>query len=145
MKDNATCTPTSLVPLPFMSLPILIDITASHPSTLTPAQPDCLIRFQGQANALPLPKRFTFPFYYQPHPLSVLAAGELQHYLANQSDWVHNFGITEGVPGEIGMGHGKMFGVLVVKNQQGELGYLAAFSGKLAGRNDHARFVPPVF
>jgi tRNA pseudouridine32 synthase/23S rRNA pseudouridine746 synthase len=118
----------------------LIDITDSYTF-----QQDCFTRFQGQADALPLPERFTFPFYYQPHPLSALAAAELQHYLADQVDWVHNFGITEGVPGAIGMGHGKMFGVLVVKNQQGALGYLAAFSGKLAGRNDHARFVPPVF
>lgn len=38
-----------------------------------------------------------------------------------------------------------MFGVLVVQNQLGEIGYLAAFSGKLAGGNHHAKFVPPVF
>jgi tRNA pseudouridine32 synthase/23S rRNA pseudouridine746 synthase len=40
---------------------------------------------------------------------------------------------------------GKMFGVLVVKNMQGELGYLCAVSGKLAGQNQHELFVPPVF
>ncbi len=38
-----------------------------------------------------------------------------------------------------------MFGVLVVRNQENELGYLAAFSGKLGGSNHHSRFVPPVF
>lgn len=38
-----------------------------------------------------------------------------------------------------------MFGVLVVKNTANELGYLAAFSGKLAGGNQHTKFVPPVF
>lgn len=38
-----------------------------------------------------------------------------------------------------------MFGVLIVKNIAGEIGYLAAFSGKLAGGNHHPRFVPPVF
>lgn len=38
-----------------------------------------------------------------------------------------------------------MFGVLVVQNQQNEIGYLAAFSGKLAGGNHHSKFVPPVF
>ncbi|WP_233555653.1 pseudouridylate synthase [Pontibacter oryzae] len=40
---------------------------------------------------------------------------------------------------------GKMFGVLVVRTAQNNIGYLAAFSGKLAGGFHHARFVPPVF
>ena len=40
---------------------------------------------------------------------------------------------------------GKMFGVLVVRNKQNELGYLTAFSGKLAGVNDLPYFVPPIF
>jgi tRNA pseudouridine32 synthase/23S rRNA pseudouridine746 synthase len=38
-----------------------------------------------------------------------------------------------------------MFGVLVVKNTDGKIGYLMAFSGKLAGKNHHPHFVPPVF
>ncbi|MEL7020573.1 MAG: pseudouridine synthase, partial [Bacteroidota bacterium] len=42
-------------------------------------------------------------------------------------------------------GIGKMFGVLVVQNKDGKLGYLAAFSGKLADSNHHKGFVPPVF
>ena len=33
---------------------------------------------------------------------------------------------------------GKMFGVLVVETADGRTGYLAAFSGLLAGSNDHA-------
>ena len=40
---------------------------------------------------------------------------------------------------------GKMFGVLVVQNQQQELGYLAAFSGKIGEENSYPNFVPPVF
>ncbi|MDB5132379.1 MAG: pseudouridine synthase, partial [Mucilaginibacter sp.] len=38
-----------------------------------------------------------------------------------------------------------MFGVLVVQDKEGNLGYLSAFSGKLAGSIDHPKFVPPVF
>ena len=38
-----------------------------------------------------------------------------------------------------------MFGVLVVQDTSGKLGYLSAFSGKLEGKNDHPGFVPPVF
>jgi len=76
-----------------------------------------------------------------PHPLCVLAAEELQEYLQNQNDWQHNFGLTT----EKGTVIGKMFGVLVVQNAANEIGYLAAFSGKLAGSNSHTKFVPPVF
>lgn len=89
-----------------------------------------------------LPKRFTFPFYYEPHPLSVLAANELQEYLKIQTDFDHNFGIDES---KTSLVIGKMFGVLVVQNDAGEIGYLSAFSGKLAESNHHEKFVPPVF
>ena len=40
---------------------------------------------------------------------------------------------------------GKMFGVLVVKNTENKLGYLAAFSGKLDDKSLPEKFVPPVF
>lgn len=40
---------------------------------------------------------------------------------------------------------GKMFGVLVVQTEEGRLGYLAAYSGLLDGRNLSEFFVPPVF
>ena len=43
------------------------------------------------------------------------------------------------------LAQGKMFGVLVVRTQEGETGYLAAFSGILAGSNVHPFFVPPVY
>lgn len=98
--------------------------------------------FQNDISGIPLPDKFTFPFYYTPHELSILAAEQLQQYLINQTDFVHNFGQGTGVNSlEIG----KMFGVLVVQQQDGNLGYLAAFSGKLADSNDHPYFVPPVF
>jgi len=100
------------------------------------------ITFKHDVTSITLPEKFTFPFYYEPHPLSKIAATELQNYLETQTDWEHNFGLKEGQQGLI---IGKMFGVLVVQNQQGELGYLAAFSGKLADSNEHQHFVPPVF
>lgn len=76
------------------------------------------------------------------HPLCLLAASELQLHLQHQQEWQHNFGLSDNMEGEV---IGKMFGVLVVRTEAGELGYLAAFSGKLAGGNHHAKFVPPVF
>jgi tRNA pseudouridine32 synthase/23S rRNA pseudouridine746 synthase len=38
-----------------------------------------------------------------------------------------------------------MFGVLVVKNTSGDLGYLSAFSGKLAGSVHQKGFAPSYF
>jgi len=89
-----------------------------------------------------LPERFTYPFEYAPHPLCLLASTELQLYLNQQKEWEHNFGLVDGKEKVI---IGKMFGVLVVKTEQNKIGYLAAFSGKLAGGNHHSKFVPPVF
>lgn len=104
-------------------------------------QPSCFTSFSQAIDAYALPQRFTFPFYYEPHPLCVIAAEELQHHLETQNDWQHNFGLTGELTGAIG----KMFGVLLVQNPQGEVGYLSAFSGKLAEQNHWPRFVPPVF
>lgn len=89
-----------------------------------------------------LPKQFTYPFYYEPHALSILAAEQVQHYLKNQTDFEHNFGLDQSKTGFV---IGKMFGVLVVKNKAGQLGYLAAFSGKLADSNYINGFVPPIY
>lgn len=82
---------------------------------------------------IPLPERFTYPFCYTPHPLCVQAAKEVQHYLEQQPEWKEE------------LEQGKMFGVLVVQTEQKEMGYLAAFSGILAGQNRHPFFVPPVY
>jgi tRNA pseudouridine32 synthase/23S rRNA pseudouridine746 synthase len=90
-----------------------------------------------------LPASFTFPFYYQPHPLTILAAQQLQLELLEANPWQHNFGLDS--VNDRGMVIGKMFGVLVVKTAQGQIGFLAAFSGKLADKNILPPFVPPVF
>jgi len=97
--------------------------------------------FKASIDAYALPERFTFPFYYQPHSLCLLAANELQQHLEIQQEWQHNFGISDDKTNAIG----KMFGVLLVQNKHNEIGYLAAFSGKLAGKNHLPKFVPPVF
>lgn len=89
-----------------------------------------------------LPQKFTFPFYYTPHPLALRAAKEVMHCLENEKITSHNFGLEAGKEkGAIG----KMFGVLVVKNKNGAIGYLKAFSGKINDSNYLEGFVPPIF
>lgn len=98
--------------------------------------------FKTNISGISLPEKFTFPFYYEPHELSVIASKELQEYLESQTDFDHNFGLIDNQEGLV---IGKMFGVLVCQNQEGELGYLWAFSGKLAGVNQLNYFVPTIF
>ena len=100
------------------------------------------LHFKSDISKISLPDKFTFSFYYDAHPLAVFAAEEIHHYLENQTDFKHNFGINSTLD-ELPVG--KMFGVLVVKNKNNEIGYLAAFSGKLADKSLPEKFVPPVF
>ncbi|WP_289747304.1 RluA family pseudouridine synthase [uncultured Bacteroides sp.] len=92
-----------------------------------------LHRFTTPITDIPLPERFTYPFCYTPHPLCILAAKEVQSYLTRQTAWKDE------------LRQGKMFGVLIVQTEHRETGYLAAFSGILAGKNLHPFFVPPVY
>ncbi len=102
--------------------------------------PSCLLHFKSPLKDIPLPEKFTFPFCYDPHPLAIVAAKELQDYISQHPNLLHDFGISDK-----NNGLGKMFGVLVVKNQENNVGYLAAFSGKLMGGNHFDGFVPPIF
>ena len=100
------------------------------------------ISFSTEINTISLPNKFDYPHNYTPHSLAKIAAKELQEYLRTQTDFVHNFGIKNSNSKDA---LGKMFGVLVVKNEKGKLGYLAAFSGKIAKDTHHIKFVPPVY
>ena len=89
--------------------------------------------FKEDISGVEVPVRFTFPFYYKPHRLTVMAADEVKSYISTRTDWHDE------------VRKGKMFGVLVVRTQDGRIGFLAAFSGNLAGSNIHEYFVPPVY
>ena len=156
-----------------------------------------MIPFHPLHTDIERPEHFNDPFCYEPHPLSILAAEEVQRYIIEHPE------IKEDAD------KGKMFGVLVVslpRKEEGgrrkeitteiqdsctkplvpetfltphsslhtphsslltphsslltphsslltprnddlrnEIGFLAAYSGLLAGRNDWEWFVPPVF
>ena len=71
--------------------------------------------FKTNISGISLPEKFTFPFYYEPHELSIIAATELQSYLEMQTDFEHNFGLRENQEGLV---IGKMFGILVCENHR---------------------------
>ena len=108
--------------------------------------------FKKSVSHIALPEKFTYPFLYTPHPLCALAAEEVKEYITSRKEWQDELTL------------GKMFGVLVVTQETegatkkatdkdtekgteegGRIGYLAAFSGNLAGKNMHTYFVPPVY
>lgn len=89
----------------------------------------CFIQFKNYILNSELPNRFTNPFDYTPHPLCIEAAKQVQAHLSEPDKKLK----------------GKMYGVLVVSNTNGKLGFLAAYSG-----NDHSQisnipFVPQVY
>lgn len=101
---------------------------------------NCFQKFKSDVSHIKLPKKFTFPFVYEPHEIAYKAANELENHIINK-EWNHNF--------ENNQPHlpplGKMFGVLVVIDTKDELGYLSAFSGKLGNQVLIDPFVPPIF
>ncbi|NRD48015.1 RluA family pseudouridine synthase [Corallococcus exiguus] len=88
-----------------------------------------------------MPGAFPSPFdAVGPHALARRAAESLQATLREGF-------IAPGIASAVlqGPDGGKMFGVLVVRQPDGTLGVLRAFSAMLAGRWDVPGFVPPVF
>lgn len=90
-------------------------------------------RFEdNEIKGIKLPELFTYPFHYEPHILSRIAAKHLNDYLSSRHDWHEE------------LKQGKMMGVLVVQHRN-TIGFLAAFSGILAHSNNHSYFVPAVY
>ncbi|MBR1933865.1 MAG: RluA family pseudouridine synthase [Prevotella sp.] len=116
--------------------------------------------FHSLKSDLERPARLNNPFGYEPHPLCQMAARQVRAYVESQPLLIED------------ARRGKMMGVLVVEREdaegaalkgdpqrpgggdprrpgegspRGPLGFLAAYSGLLAGRNDWEYFVPPVF
>ena len=91
------------------------------------------MEFHPLHTTIPRPQQMNNPLDYEPHPLCLLAADEVRAYLKQQPQWADE------------VANGKMFGVLVCEDKQGQLGFLAAYSGQIGGREDWPWFVPAVF
>ena len=93
--------------------------------------PYCL--FHPLPAQVDVPTMLNDPFDYVPDEVSLLAWEELRSYVFQREDWKKE------------VAEGKMFGVLVVRDQAGQLGYLAAYSGQIGGRSDWEGFVPAIY
>lgn len=121
--------------------------------------------FKKPVSHLALPEKFTYPFHYTPHPLCVLAAEEVKEYIASRKEWQEElacgkmFGVLivqkenkqEIIRKEVANesthngANSKVTTNEEIDNGENLIGYLAAFSGNLAGKNLHPYFVPPVY
>jgi tRNA pseudouridine32 synthase/23S rRNA pseudouridine746 synthase len=99
-------------------------------------KPALVQSFKADVTGISIPATFTFPFHYEPHALARMAAAQLQNFITAQN-WFAADNAQQDV--------GKMFGVLVVQDTAGNLGFIAAFSGKLVNSNLHSGFVPPLY
>lgn len=79
------------------------------------------------------PKRLNCPYYYQPHDISLHAIEETKKEILRRKEWQEE------------IESGKMFGVLVVRKEDGGIGFLKAYSGQICSREDWEGWVPPVF
>lgn len=80
-----------------------------------------------------LPDKFTYPFRYTPHPLVVEEAQKLITRISADSE-------LDGLFRE-----GKMLGVMICSDRNGNAVTLKAFSGLAGGRSMVPGFVPPIF
>lgn len=90
-------------------------------------------RFHCDVSGIEPPAQFTYPMHYVPHELCKIAAHEVMDFALSQDEWRNE------------LLAGKMLGVLVVKDNNGTLGYLAAYSGNLAHTGEHPYFVPHIY
>ena len=89
---------------------------------------DCFNLFNDVDINTELPSFFTNPFDYEPHNLCLKASTLLQSTLEQPSP----------------SSKGKMYGVLVAKNRNGELGFICAYSGNEKEFSSSISFVPQV-
>jgi tRNA pseudouridine32 synthase/23S rRNA pseudouridine746 synthase len=103
----------------------------------------CFIKFKNLKAQLLIPNKLNDPFNSSTPEICKIAAAELQEFiLDNEQNWQYGFGLNSQ---NSKANKGKMFGVLVVKNSDKEIGYLGTFSGKLINETQPSIFVPPLF
>ncbi|HCS13200.1 MAG: RNA pseudouridine synthase [Zetaproteobacteria bacterium CG06_land_8_20_14_3_00_59_53] len=91
---------------------------------------DLLSYFPVAPDADDIPAVMPSPFCHTPHPLAEKAVRMLQQRLSISDA----LSVT-----------GKMYGVLVVRDTDGQIGFLSAFSGMMNGLWQIPGFVPPIF
>lgn len=96
---------------------------------------ELMFNFKADISKLHIPDKLNNPFRSFIPKIVSIAATEFQEYITHESQkWEHDFRTQKG----------KMFGVLVVQNQDSSYSYLGAISGKLLGDIQCDKFVPSI-
>ena len=116
------------------------EIDDEDPPLLTPVPTDCYQNVE-------LPSAFAYPHFYDPHPIAKYACDQVREQIETLAadEWTqHNF-FSQSHHDDNAVG--KMFGVLVVRADNGLLGYLKAYSGSITGvtRPEQYGFCPTLF
>jgi tRNA pseudouridine32 synthase/23S rRNA pseudouridine746 synthase len=101
-----------------------------------PIYPTYINYFPTKPAADEIPAIMPSPFAHMPHPLAKRACDILQRRLTTETHWPQDFFSPNG---------GKMFGVLVVRDKNDQIGFLCAFSGMMNGQWLLPGFAPPLF
>lgn len=88
--------------------------------------------FGPEVSGIRMPQRLNDPFDYVPHELCKAAAAEVMRTIEAHGEW------------KAELSAGKMLGVLVVRDENRQTGFLAAFSGSTSTLNNQQYFVPPI-
>jgi len=95
-----------------------------------------ILNFKANISEVIIPTSLNNPFGTYIPEIAKIAAKEFQEYITIESkDWKDDY---EGQSG-------KMFGVLVVQEEDNTISYLGTVSGKLAGGSHCNKFIPSVF
>jgi len=109
---------------------------------------NCFTLFKSEIDSSLIPNKLNNPFDLDTPDICKLAVQEVEVFIiANQDEWKHDFGVDNDASLNLlsKSAKGKMFGVLIVRNTDGQLGYLFTFSGKIADEQHHPSFVPSLF
>lgn len=109
---------------------------------------NCFTLFKDEIDSSLIPNKLNNPFDLDTPDICKIAVQEVENFIiANQDEWKHDFGVDNDASLNplSKSAKGKMFGVLIVRNIDGQLGYLFTFSGKIADEYHHPRFVPSLF
>ena len=105
-----------------------------------------LIPASQYSNDKDLPQAFAYPHWYEPHPIAIWTSNQLRSQI-NESPHLGDFGLlvnSTAIADDVAA-VGKMFGVLVVRIPNGQLGFLKAYSGSLPGALPNDGFCPPIY
>lgn len=95
-----------------------------------------IFNFKTDISGVNIPEKLNNPFEVNTSEIALIAVREFQEFITTAApNWSYDFQLQKG----------KMFGVLVVQQENGSHCYIGTVSGNLTRNNDPDQFIPSVF